>query len=41
LTSKTGYGTYTFKTPVTISSLWQVDVFYNDILGNQYDIIWN
>jgi len=41
LTSKTGYSTYTFKTPVTISSLWQVDVFYTDILGNQYDIIWH
>lgn len=41
LTSKTGYGTYTFKTPVDISTLWQMDIFYNDILGNQYDIIWN
>jgi len=41
LTSKTGYGTYTFKTPVDISSLWQVDIFYTDILGNQYDIIWH
>src|SRR5665648_294454 len=28
LTSKTGYGTYTFKTPVDISSLWQLDIFY-------------
>jgi len=41
LTSKTGYGTYTFKTPVDISSLWQLDIFYVDILGNKYDIIWN
>ena len=26
LTNKTGYGTYTFKTPVDISTLWQLDI---------------
>jgi len=41
LTSKTGYGNYTFKTPLDISSLYQVDILYIDILGNKYDIIWN
>ncbi len=40
MTSKTGYKTYTFKTPLDITALWQLDLIYIDILGNKYDIIW-
>jgi hypothetical protein len=41
LTSKTSFTSYTFSTPLDISTLWQMDVWYDDILGNQYDIIWH
>ncbi len=41
LTSQTSFTSYTFKTPLDISTLWQMDVWYDDILGNQYDIIWH
>jgi hypothetical protein len=41
LTSITGFKTITPDTPVDISSLASIDLWYDDLLGNQYDIIWN
>jgi len=40
LTSSTGFSTITLSTPIDISTLYQMDVWYDDLLGNQYDIIW-
>ncbi|MBN1181740.1 MAG: hypothetical protein JXB49_05585 [Bacteroidales bacterium] len=40
LTSITGFNELTFDTPLDISSLHQIDLSYDDLLGNQYDIIW-
>jgi len=40
LTAETGYDELVFKTPLDISNLYQIDVFYNDLLGNEYAIIW-
>jgi hypothetical protein len=40
LTADTGYDAFTFKTPLDITSLYQIDVFYIDLLGNEYAIIW-
>jgi len=40
LTSSTGLTVLTLDTPMDISSLNQMDLWYDDLLGNQYDIIW-
>lgn len=40
LTSKTGFTVISIDPPLDISSLFQIDVWYDDLLGNQYDIIW-
>lgn len=40
LTSKTGFTVISINPPLDISSLFQIDVWYDDLLGNQYDIIW-
>lgn len=40
LTSKTRFTGLSIDPPLDISSLYQIDVWYDDILGNQYDIIW-
>lgn len=40
LTSSTGLTVLTLDTPIDISSLYQMDLWYDDLLGNQYDIIW-
>ena len=40
LTSITGFDTLNFDTPLDISALYQMDLWYDDLLGNQYDIIW-
>jgi len=41
LTNNTGYDSYLFKTPVDISAMGQLGIFYVDILGNTYNIIWH
>jgi hypothetical protein len=40
LTAATGLTTLTPALPVDISALSGIDVWYDDLLGNQYDIIW-
>jgi len=40
LTSSTGLTGLTLDTPINVSSLYQMDLWYDDLLGNQYDIIW-
>ena len=40
LTGQTGFDMITFDTPIDISQLFQMDLWYDDLLGNQYDIIW-
>jgi len=40
LTSSTGLTVLTLDTPIDISSLYQMDLWYDDLLGNSYDIIW-
>jgi len=40
LTSSTGLTVLTLDTPLDISSLHQMDLWYDDLLGNSYDIIW-
>lgn len=40
LNPETGFTEVTFSTPVDISILTQMDIWYDDILGNTYDIIW-
>jgi len=40
LTASTGMTVLTPETPVDISTLNGIDVWYDDLLGNQYDIIW-
>ena len=40
LTALTGMTVLTPDTPVDISTLTGMDVWYDDLLGNQYDIIW-
>ena len=40
LTSSTGLTGLTLDTPIDVSSLHQMDLWYDDLLGNQYDIIW-
>jgi len=40
LTASSGFSVINFDTPLDISSLFQIDIWYNDLLGNKYDIIW-
>ena len=40
LTTQTGFTELVFATPLDISLLYQVDIWYDDMLGNQYDIMW-
>ena len=40
LTVETGFTTINLDSPLEISSLHHIDIFYDDLLGNQYDIIW-
>ncbi len=35
-----GLPSFTFDTPFDMSKLFQIDIWYNDLLGNKYDIIW-
>jgi len=41
LSIKTGFTNINLSTPLDISSLHHIDIGYFDLLGNQYDIIWN
>ena len=36
----TGLPSYTFDSPFDMSKLYQLDIWYNDLLGNKYNIIW-
>jgi len=40
LTSFTGFNVLKLDTPLDISGMHQIDLWYDDLLGNQYDIIW-
>ena len=40
LTTDTGFSVITPDSLVDISALSGIDVWYDDLLGNQYDIIW-
>lgn len=40
LTSTTGFKVLTLDTPLDISTYHHMDLWYDDLLGNQYDIIW-
>jgi len=40
LTIDTGFSVLTPDSPIDISTLSGIDVWYDDIIGNQYDIIW-
>ena len=40
LTVASGLMTLTPSSPIDISTLTGIDVWYDDLLGNQYDIIW-
>jgi len=40
LTETTGFLVINFNSPLDITSLYQIDIWYNDLLGNKYDIIW-
>jgi len=40
LTNETGFTVVNLSSPLDISSLHHIDIFYDDLLGNQYDIIW-
>jgi hypothetical protein len=40
LTATSGFSVIDLNTPMDISSFFQMDVWYDDLLGNQYDIIW-
>jgi hypothetical protein len=40
LTGKTGFTVLTVNPPVDISSLVNIDAWYDDLLGNSYDIVW-
>jgi hypothetical protein len=41
LTCLTGFNELKLDTPLDISDLSQIDLWYDDLLGNQYDILWN
>lgn len=40
LSIETGFTVINLSTPLDISSLNGIDIIYDDLLGNQYDIIW-
>lgn len=40
LTTQTGFRELVFDSPLDITALYQIDIWYDDMLGNQYDIIW-
>jgi hypothetical protein len=40
LTSLTGFTELKLDTPLDISDMHHIDLWYDDLLGNQYDIIW-
>jgi hypothetical protein len=40
LTSLTGFDELKLDTPLDISDMHHIDLWYDDLLGNQYDIIW-
>jgi len=40
LTNETGFTNFNLSTPLDISSLHHLDIWYYDLLGNQYNIIW-
>lgn len=40
LTASTGFSVIDFNLAIDISTLYQIDIWYNDLLGNKYDIIW-
>lgn len=40
LTSSTGFSVIDFNPAIDIASLYQIDIWYSDLLGNKYDIIW-
>ncbi len=40
LTSESGLLDLTMETPVDISALYVLNIWYDDLLGNQYNIIW-
>lgn len=40
LTSKTGFTDLTFEPPLDITTLHQAGLWYDDLLGNQYAVIW-
>lgn len=40
LTCLTGFNELKLDSPVDISGLHHIDLWYDDLLGNQYDIIW-
>jgi hypothetical protein len=40
LNTETGFDELVFSQPIDISNLFQIDLWYDDLLGNQYDIIW-
>jgi len=40
LTSDKGFTVMTLDTPLDITALNGMDIWYDDLLGNQYDIIW-
>jgi hypothetical protein len=41
ITNTANFASYTFSTPLDISTLYQIDLWYDDIIGNQYDIMWH
>jgi hypothetical protein len=40
LTGLTGFNELKLDTPLDISDMHHIDLWYDDLLGNQYDIIW-
>lgn len=40
LNATSGFSGFTFNPAIDISSLFQMDIWYNDLFGNKYDIIW-
>lgn len=40
LTTQSGFKELVFDSPLDITALYQIDLWYDDMLGNQYDIIW-
>jgi len=41
LTCLTGFNELKLDTPLDISDMHHIDLWYDDLLGNQYDILWN